>query len=36
MHPNAIAIFAFNNSTNYRAMADNALYAQRMNFNLDG
>ncbi|CAG8749435.1 11768_t:CDS:2 [Rhizophagus irregularis] len=26
MHSNAIAIFAFNNSTNHGAMADNALY----------
>ena len=33
VHPNAVAVFAFDNSTNYRAMADNALCAQRMNLN---
>jgi len=27
MHPNAIAVFAFDNSTNHDAMAENALYA---------
>ena len=31
VHPNAIAIFAFDNSTNHGAMADNALCAQCMN-----
>ncbi|PKY47601.1 hypothetical protein RhiirA4_462873 [Rhizophagus irregularis] len=36
MHPNAIAVFAFNNNTNHEAMADNALCAQHMNLNPDG
>ena len=36
MHPNAIAVFAFDNSTNHGAMADNALCAQRMNLNPGG
>jgi len=33
MHPNAIAVFAFDNSTNHDAMAENALCAQHMNLN---
>ena len=33
VHPNAIAVFAFDNSTNHGAMADNALCAQHMNLN---
>ena len=36
VHPNAIAVFAFDNSTNHGAMADNALCAQRMNLNPGG
>ncbi|RGB35632.1 hypothetical protein C1646_814585 [Rhizophagus diaphanus] len=36
MHPNAIAVFAFDNSTNHEAMADNALCAQRINLNSGG
>jgi len=33
MHPNAIAVFAFDNSTNHSVMIENALCAQRMNLN---
>jgi len=36
MHPNAIAVFVFDNSTNHGAIAENALYAQHMNLNLSG
>jgi hypothetical protein len=36
MHPNAIAIFAFDNSTNHGAMADDALNVSKMNVNPGG
>ncbi|RIA80370.1 hypothetical protein C1645_838829 [Glomus cerebriforme] len=36
IHSNSITIFAFDYSTNHRAMADNALCAQHMNLNPGG
>lgn len=36
MHPNAIAVFAFDNSTNHGAMANDALNVLKMNVNPGG